>query len=189
MLKWGSLASWNQCVQNPIYHCSSQAAFPALFVSLSRWHRCPPVCTIVTPSCFRILFLSLLLLLGNIFVLPLLFTKRFIMESPSSYKSRGSNEPLCTSPSFIVINPQAAFFYLLLPTPHTSMPPDYYCLKKLFVYLLLLSSVFIAARGPSPVGASGGYSSWYPGLSLQRPPLLWSSGSRCMGFSGSTWAQ
>ena len=50
--------------------------------------------------------------------------------------------------------------------------------------------VFVAVCGPSPVAASGGYSSLRcAGFSL-RWLLLWSTGSRRMGFSScGTWAQ
>ena len=44
--------------------------------------------------------------------------------------------------------------------------------------------VFVAVRGLSLVATSGGYSSlWCAGFSLQWLLLLWSTGSRCMGFS------
>ena len=51
--------------------------------------------------------------------------------------------------------------------------------------------VFIAARGLSLVAASGGYSSLQcVGFSLRQLLLLWSMGSRRMGFSScGTWAQ
>ena len=62
-----------------------------------------------------------------------------------------------------------------------------------FIYLFFgrLRWVFVAARGLSLVVASGGYSSlWCAGFSLQWLLLLWSTGSRCMGFSScSTRAQ
>ena len=51
----------------------------------------------------------------------------------------------------------------------------------LFVYYFWLRWVFVAARGLSPVAASGGYSSlWCAGFSLQWL-LLWSTGSRRTG--------
>ena len=51
--------------------------------------------------------------------------------------------------------------------------------------------VFIAACGLSLVVASGGYSLlWCMSFSLQWLLLLWSTGSRHMGFSScGTWAQ
>ena len=51
--------------------------------------------------------------------------------------------------------------------------------------------VFIAAHGLSVVAASGGYSSlWSAGLSLRWLLLLWSMGSRHVGFSScGTWVQ
>ena len=67
---------------------------------------------------------------------------------------------------------------------------------KVFVYFFILINlfilfiyfwlrwVFVAARGLSLVGVSGGYSSlWCVGFSLQWLLLLWSTGSRCVGFS------
>ena len=55
----------------------------------------------------------------------------------------------------------------------------------LFIYLFIyfwLCWIFVSVRGLSPVTASGGHSSsWCAGLSLSRPLLLWSTGSRCAG--------
>ena len=56
----------------------------------------------------------------------------------------------------------------------------------LFIYLFIywLYRVFLVGRRLSLVAASGGYSSlWYVGFSLQWLLLLWSIGSRHMGFS------
>ena len=55
--------------------------------------------------------------------------------------------------------------------------------KYLFIYLLLLACwVFVSVRGLSLVAASGGHSSSRcAGLSLSRPLLLWSTGSRRAG--------
>ena len=51
----------------------------------------------------------------------------------------------------------------------------------LFIYLWLCW-VFVSVRGLSLVAASGGHSSsWCAGLSLSRPLLLWSTGSRRAG--------
>ena len=60
----------------------------------------------------------------------------------------------------------------------------------LFIYFLL-HWVFIAARGLSLVAVSGGYSSLRcAGFSLTWLLLLWSTGSRLVGFSScGTWAQ
>ena len=53
-----------------------------------------------------------------------------------------------------------------------------------FIYYFWLCWVFVAARGLSLVVASGGYSLlWCAGFSLQWLLLLWSTGSRCAGFS------
>ena len=55
---------------------------------------------------------------------------------------------------------------------------------KLFIYLFIfwLCWVFVSMRGLSLVAASGGHSSsWCAGLSLSRPLLLRSTGSRCAG--------
>ena len=51
-----------------------------------------------------------------------------------------------------------------------------------FIYLFLLCWVFVSVRGLSPVAASGGHSSLRcAGLSLSRPLLLRSTGSRRAG--------
>ena len=56
-----------------------------------------------------------------------------------------------------------------------------YFLINLFIYIWL-RWVFAPARGLSPVAASGGHSSWRcAGLSLSRPLLLRSTGSRRAG--------
>ena len=53
--------------------------------------------------------------------------------------------------------------------------------KILFTYFWLCW-VFVSMRGLSPVATSGGHSSSRcEGLSLPRPLLLWSTGSRCAG--------
>ena len=53
---------------------------------------------------------------------------------------------------------------------------------NLFIYLFQLCWVFVSVRGLSVVVASGGHSSsWCAGLSLSRPLLLWSTGSRRAG--------
>ena len=54
---------------------------------------------------------------------------------------------------------------------------------NLFIFIYLwLCWVFVSVRGLSPVVASEGHSSsWCAGLSLSRPPLLRSTGSRCAG--------
>ena len=77
----------------------------------------------------------------------------------------------------------------------TTAPPGkpysyyYYYFKllfeNLFIYLFIifwLCWVFVSMRGLSLVAASGGHSSSrYAGLSLLRPLLLWSTGSRRAG--------
>ena len=66
---------------------------------------------------------------------------------------------------------------LLLP------PPFFKENIYLFIYFWL-HWIFVAARGLSLVAASGGYSSlWYVSFSLRWLLLLWSTGSRHMGFS------
>ena len=56
-------------------------------------------------------------------------------------------------------------------------------LKYLFIYFWLCRASFAALRVPLAV-ASGGYSSLRcVGFSLWRLLLLWSMGSRCVGFS------
>ena len=61
----------------------------------------------------------------------------------------------------------------------------------LFIYLFWLCWVLIAAHGLSLVAASGGcFLLQCAGFSLWWLPLLWSRGSRCVGFSScSTQAQ
>ena len=60
-------------------------------------------------------------------------------------------------------------------------PPFFFILFYLFIYLWLCW-VFVSVRGLSPVAASGGHSSsWCAGLSLSRPLLLRSTGSRRAG--------
>ena len=55
-------------------------------------------------------------------------------------------------------------------------------LKFLFIYYFWLCWVFVSVRGLSPVAASGGHSSSLcAGLSLSRPVLLRSTGSRRAG--------
>ena len=62
---------------------------------------------------------------------------------------------------------------------------QYWALFKIltfFFFFLWLCWVFVSARGLSPVVASGGHSSSRcAGLSLSRPLLLRSTGSRCAG--------
>ena len=68
----------------------------------------------------------------------------------------------------------------------------YFLMYYLFIYLYFwLHWVFVAARGPSLVAASGGYSLLRcAGFSLRWLLLLRSTGSRCVGFSScGTWAQ
>ena len=70
-------------------------------------------------------------------------------------------------PFFFYSNNLEAFFFLIF--------------IYLFIYLWLCW-VFISVRGLSLVVASGGHSSSRcAGLSLSRPLLLWSTGSRCAG--------
>ena len=58
---------------------------------------------------------------------------------------------------------------------------NFYLFIYLFIYLWLCW-VFVSVRGLSPVAASGGHSSSRcAGLSLSRPLLLRSTGSRCAG--------
>ena len=60
----------------------------------------------------------------------------------------------------------------------------FFLLINLFIYLFYfwLCWVFVSVRGLSLVAASGGHSSLRcAGLSLSRPLLLWSTGSRCAG--------
>ena len=56
-------------------------------------------------------------------------------------------------------------------------------IRLLFIFIYFwLCWVFVSVRGLSLVAASGSHSSsWCAGLSLSRPLLLWSTGSRCAG--------
>ena len=58
----------------------------------------------------------------------------------------------------------------------------FFFLINLFIYLFLLCWVFVSVRGLPPAAASGGHSSpRCAGLSLSRPLLLRSTGSRRAG--------
>ena len=74
---------------------------------------------------------------------------------------------------------------LLLPDEKPALPPNGRGLLTYFIYIYFGPRwVFIAARGPSLVVVSGGYSLLRcPGFSLWWLHLLWSTGSRRMGFS------
>ena len=63
-----------------------------------------------------------------------------------------------------------------------SLPKLMRVFLNLFIYLFLLCWVFVSVLGLSLVAASGGHSSSRcTGLSLSRPLLLWSTGSRRAG--------
>ena len=70
------------------------------------------------------------------------------------------------------------------------LPQGFLCFVSNFIYFWL-RWVFVAARGLSLVGASGGYSSLQcVGFSLRWLLLLQSMSSRCVGFSScGMWAQ
>ena len=75
----------------------------------------------------------------------------------------------------------------ILDAPHLGQPgsltpaSSFFFKFYLFIYFWLCW-VFVSARGLSPVAASGGHSSSRcAGLSLSRPLLLWSTGSRRAG--------
>ena len=89
---------------------------------------------------------------------------------------------LCISAVSVVASPFSflILFYLFF------LNFGFVCLYVyLFIYLftyLWLCWVFVSVRGLSPVAASGGHSSSQcTGLSLSRPLLLQSIGSRCAG--------
>ena len=66
-------------------------------------------------------------------------------------------------------------------SPSWSCTTESFFLKKLFIYFWLCW-VFVSVRGLSPVAEGGGHSSLRcAGLSLSRPLLLWSTGSRRAG--------
>ena len=74
---------------------------------------------------------------------------------------------------------------------NSRMSPVYFFFNiNLFIYFWL-RWVFVAARGLSLVAASGGYSALRcAGFSLRWLLLLWSTGSRHVGFSScGAWAQ
>ena len=66
-----------------------------------------------------------------------------------------------------------------------SKSTNFFFFFLIFIYLFIylwLCWVFVSVRGLSPVAASGGHSSSRcTGLSLSRPLLLWSTGSRRAG--------
>ena len=80
---------------------------------------------------------------------------------------------------------------LALQDPLTSSSPEaywirfFFFLRNSFIYLFIylwLCWVFVSVQGLSVVAASGGHSSsGCTGLSLSRPLLLRSTGSRCAG--------
>ena len=76
--------------------------------------------------------------------------------------------------SLFCSNPFSFFFFLIV-----------HLFIYLFIYLFIhfwLCWIFVSVRGLSPVAASGGHSSSRrAGLSLSRPLLLWSTGSRRAG--------
>ena len=66
--------------------------------------------------------------------------------------------------------------------PKGASPSISFLFIYLFIYYLWLCWVFISVRGLSLVAASGGHSPWRcAGLSLSRPLLWWSTGSRRAG--------
>ena len=66
--------------------------------------------------------------------------------------------------------------------PHLYLFISFFLNFYLFIYYLWLCWVFVSVRGLSLVVASGGHSSSRcAGLSLSRPLLLWSTGSRRAG--------
>ena len=118
----------------------------------------------------------------------------------------GGPSPLCSSPDFAV---SSSALYLS-STPSGPLPaklsdqkettsswncsskpsPEIFILKDIYIYFLLINLfiyfwlcwVFVSVRGLSLVAASGGHSSSRcTGVSLSRPLLLWSTGSRRTG--------
>ena len=82
-----------------------------------------------------------------------------------------------------------AVIYSVLLGPHAAQFSSYFCYYFFFLILFIylfnifgLCWVFVSVRGLSPVAASGGHSSSRcAGLSLLRPLLLRSTGSRHAG--------
>ena len=92
--------------------------------------------------------------------------------------------------SLPLLSPLYNFFFLKGFCPvFIIMLVSLFFFKNKFIYFWL-RWVFVAARGLSLVAASGGYSSlWCTGFSLRWLLLLWSTGSRCVGFSScGLWA-
>ena len=82
------------------------------------------------------------------------------------------------------------FFNFCIPKKVFILPSFYFKFIYLFIYLWLCWA-FVAAYRLFLVAASGGYSSlWCTGFLLQWLLLLWSTGSRHVGFSScGMWAQ
>ena len=84
-------------------------------------------------------------------------------------------------PGIEPVSPALAGGFLTTGPPGTSQRYFFFFLINLFIYFWLCW-VFVAVQGLSLVAASGGYSSSQcTGLSLSRPLLLRSTGSRCAG--------
>ena len=76
-----------------------------------------------------------------------------------------------------------SYMYLCVFGPINFITNFFFFFLNLFIYFWL-HWVFIAARRLSLVAESGSYSLlWCAGFSLQWLLLLWSTGSRCVGFS------
>ena len=75
------------------------------------------------------------------------------------------------------------FYFLFSPSPSSVVPLLFFFLIFIYLFIYLwLCWVFVSVRGLSPVAASGGHSSSRcAGLSLSRPLLLQSTGSRRAG--------
>ena len=96
------------------------------------------------------------------------------------YKLKVCGSPALSKPTSAIFPTAFAHFVSLVSHFGNSF---FFFNLFLFIYFCL-HWVFNAARGLSLVAASGGYSSlWFAGLSLQWVLLLWSTGSRRMGFS------
>lgn len=111
-------------------------------------------------------FFLLLLLLGDIFVLPVLFTKRFIMKVQAHTKAEGAEPCVPVTQLQSSTHRLPCFIYSCPLSSHFHAPRLLLFLKILFIYLFLLSLVFIAARGSSPV-----VQQWGPLAVVYRPLL------------------
>ena len=116
----------------------------------------------------------------NLNVSSIIYFSIYPSMYPSTHPPIHPSIHLSVHPSIYCLSPLSLryfYFYLFI----------YFLIFYLFIYLFIyiyfwLCWVFVSVRGLSPFAASGGHSSSRcAGLSLSRPLLLWSTGSRCAG--------